>query len=249
MNRLLILPFAALLAGCLPGQEPKQIIVDGRATIEVMPDLFTVTGNIRSRSSSRADVLKDISEKLNVIREKTPSLQGLTHLSIEATEAEFRPILDPDCREKRRYDGAEVCPVTGYFGTVGLTLRGSPADLSGYVLSLISELGAEQVTLSTYTLVDRENAEQEAMENAVANARRKAEKIAASSGSSVLGVIRIQYGEGFSDSERYLYGRPMVSSPAEELSPLDSYAPETALDLDPQPIRITEKITAAFEIE
>lgn len=248
MKRLIIAPLAGLLFGCLPQNEPKQIVVDGEATIQVEPEIFNISGSIRARKDSSRDALAEISERLARIRETLPNLEGLTKLSIDASDANIRPIQDADCIENSRYTYDEMCPVTGYFGSVSLTIKGSPAKLSGQALSLLSELGAESVSLNSYSVEDMNAAQARALEAAVADARAKAEKIAGAAGSAITGPVRIQFGEGFGDQRRYGYA-PALMRDTIVVTGSRIVQPETDLDLDPQPISIASKVVAAFEIE
>lgn len=245
--RLLVLAPLILVSACLPHQQSNQIIVDGEAIIERAPDQFKLTASIRAREENEAAALTEISGSLSAIREQLPNLVGLTHLDIEARDASIRSIIDPECREKARYNAEDECPVIGNFGTIQLTVTGSPAILSGNALSALSELGAESVSLSGYSIMDRDAARAEAMEAAVRDARRKAETIAQASGSTVIGPLRVQYGEGFSDpGSGYQYDGV---SDTIVVTATRAYAPETEINLDPGPIKIREKVVAAFEIE
>lgn len=248
MKRLLSCFGFALLAGCLPGAQPNQIIVDGEASLEFEPEIFTLSGAIRSRSDTQADALAEISEKLASIRDTMPNLDGLTNLTIDAANAALTPIQNPECMENRRYNDEEQCPIEGYFGSISFSLEGSPANLSGQALSLLSELGAESVSLSGYSLSDRESVQKDALDAAVRNARLKAEKIADASGSVIVGPIRIQFGEGFSEAG---YADVLYDKAPDVIVVTASRVvrPETELDLDPQPIRVNAKSVAAFEIE
>jgi uncharacterized protein len=249
MKRLVLLPLAALLFGCLPETPRKQIIVDGEATIEIEPELFTLSASIRSRADKQSAALAEISAKLARVREDLPQLEGLTHLTVDASEAVIRPIQDPECLESAGYRDRESCAVTGYFGSLAIKVKGSPANLSGYALSLISELGAEQVSLEAYAISDIESARKSALDKAVEDARVKAVAIANASGATLVGPIRIQYGEGFADASAYGSSRPSVMLDLVEVSASRDVIPQTELDLEPQPIKISERVVAAFEIE
>ncbi|MFQ5563422.1 MAG: SIMPL domain-containing protein [Parvularculaceae bacterium] len=247
MKRLIIVPLAGLLFGCLPQDEPKQIIVDGEATIEVEPEIFNISGTIRARKDTARDALAEISERLARIRETLPNLEALEKLNIEASEAEIRPIQDAECVENSRYRFDAMCPVTGYFGSIGLKIKGSPAQLSGQVLSLLSELGAESVSLNSYSVEDMDAAHSRALEAAVADAREKAAKIAGAANAVLVGPTRIQFGEGFGDQRVYARYAPALDQIVVTGSKV--VQPEIDLDLDPQPISIASKVVAAFEIE
>lgn len=250
MKAICLLPFVSLvLSGCLPQLQPDQIVVNGEASLEFEPEFFSLNGAIRARRGTQAEALADIASKLASVREIMPNLDGLTNLTIDASVARLIPIQDSDCIESRRYNGEEQCPVEAYFGSVDLGIKGAPANLSGQALSLLSELGVESVSFSGYALLDNETAKRDALGAAVLDARAKAEKIAAAANSSVVSPIRIQYGEGFPDAG---YGGVMADAAAPDMIVVTGsreVRPEVDLDLDPQPIRISAKIVAAFEIE
>lgn len=239
-----------LVSGCLPLGQANQIIVDGEASLEFEPEVFSLSGAIRARSDTQAAALAEIASKLANIRETMPNLEGITNLAIDASNATITPIQNPECTESRRYNTEAQCPVEGYFGSISIDIEGAPANLSGQTLSLLSELGAESVSLSTYSLIDPESAQQKALDAAVRDARRKAEKIATASNSVIAGPIRIQYGEGFSDGGYSGNSYDYAQAPDTIVVTGSRIAkPETNLDLDPQPINVKAKIVAAFEIE
>lgn len=248
MKKILAAAVCVVAAGCLPNDQKKQIVVDGEASLEFAPDIFMVGATLRARKDTQAAALADIADRLARIRETLPNLEGLTHLTIDASAAELIPIQDYECMEKRRYSNEEQCPITGYFGSISLTVKASPANASGRTLSLISEIGAESVSLSGYALSDMDKARKGALDVAVRDARQKAVSIASAAGAVVTGPIRIQYGDGFGeDRTAYMLD---VSSPALDLAYAQQViTPETDLDLDPQPIKIKAKIVAAFELE
>ncbi|GJL95534.1 MAG: hypothetical protein DHS20C05_19390 [Hyphococcus sp.] len=252
MKRLIMIATAFAVVGCLPVQTKKQIIVDGEATIEVEPDIFVISGNVRAREEDQASALKAISEKLSNVQNKLPNLVGLEALSIEATDAEISPVQDQECLEKRRYNTEEVCPVTGYFGSISLKVKGTPATASGSAFSFLSELGAENVSLSEYAFSNLKRVREEAIQAAMKDARTKAKGIATATGAELSGPVRIQYGEGFSDQQYNYYeerSQDSVVVAAGMARPDADMTPAITIDLDPQPIKITEKIVASFEIE
>ena len=246
---ILTLVTAFLVSGCVPNQETRQIVVDGEAKIEVVPETFSLAGNIRSRGETRDVALEEISSTLTKIRETVPALEGLAKLKIEASDASLRPIQDDECIEAKGYRGSEMCPVLGYFGEIDLKVSGSPAKYSGQVLSLVSEMGAEQVSLNSYSVNDPDAAQSRAMAAAMENARGKANRLAAAAGATVVGPLKVQFGEGFGDD--YGEANLMVAYAA----PDNRYAggvvavPEVDLDLDPQPISVSATVVASFEIE
>ena len=53
----LVFAFVAFMAltGCLPGQEPKQVVVDGTALLEFEPEIFQLDGVIGARGRRQGD--------------------------------------------------------------------------------------------------------------------------------------------------------------------------------------------------
>lgn len=237
------------LSGCLPLGEQSQIIVDGQASLEFEPDTFSLSAELQATGDSQAAALAQAAQSLTSIRETLPNLEGLTNLTINATAAQITPVRNLECLEKASYGRDGQCAIEGYFATINLNLKGSPVTVSGRALSLVSELGASHVRLGSYSLSESDQAEKAALDAAFKDARAKAEKIASSSGLTIAGPIRIQYGDGFTD-ERYRGGQRFAEQdrlPA--VAGARVVTPETDLDLAPQPIRIEAKIVAAFAID
>ena len=250
MNKIFLLASSSLiLFGCMPGQQQDQIIVDGEASLEFVPDTFSISASIRSRSEAQQAALETIANVLADTRETLPQLEALTHLQIESSGVELKPIQESECLETAGYNQEELCPVAGYFGSVSLKIKGSPASSAGQALSLLSQLGAEQVRLTGYSLNEVETAQREALDAAVKDARAKATEIASAAGATLSGPIRIQYGDGFGE-EGYGSGMLFARSPERiTVSASRVLRPEIDLDLEPRPIRINAKIVAAFAIE
>ena len=92
MKRLIIFPLAAMLFGCLPEFQKKQIAVVGKAEIEVVPDSFRMTATIRARSRNNEDALQKISSHLARFQSDLPQLEGLEKVEIKTSELSIRPI-------------------------------------------------------------------------------------------------------------------------------------------------------------
>lgn len=241
---------ALALTGCLPFEEPKTIVVDGEATVELAPDSFSVTAEIHARSDVQATALKNAARTLATIRTTLPKLEGLSAISIDASAAKMAPIYDLDCQQKAYYGSEATCPIEGRMASIGITVTGQPAELSGQAISLLSELGAESVKLGEFTLADLAAAQKQADAQAMKDAAAKAANIAEAASAVLVGPTRIQFGEGFRD-DYYAEGRPLVlNSPPPVADPgATTVTPETELHLGERPIIVKSKVTAAFRIE
>lgn len=248
----LVFAFVAFMAltGCLPGQEPKQVVVDGTALLEFEPEIFQLDGVIGARGGDRETVLREVSEKLNRVQETMPALEGLTHMDVGSRALRISPVFDGDCSEQRTYENPDSCPIVGYFGSITVVVKGAPADRAGAAFSLLSELGAESIRLGAYDVRDRKALQQQAIDAAVNDARVKADSVAAASGSSVTGLLRVQYGGGFGD----LYGvrsafHPMSGRDVVVVTAQRDVSPAVDLSLEPEPIIVEAEVVAAFAIE
>ena len=65
-----------VLIGCLAEKVPKQIIVDGEATIMMAPETFSLSGEIRARNPDKAKALEEIAAQLALVYETLPRLEG-----------------------------------------------------------------------------------------------------------------------------------------------------------------------------
>ena len=241
MKNLAILPLALLAASCLPEASKNQIIVDGEATVEAMPDHFKVSASIYSKESTQEEALGKITAIYAEIKKQLPMLEGIEKLQITTSGASVGPVYEYRC-EQESYD-EESCPVIGYQGSISVSIEGSPADMAGNVLSYVSELGAASVSFNGFFVSNYSDYQKQAMRAAVENARKKAELIASASGSTILGAAKIQSGNGFNTDLFGLSGdQIVVTAQARNSARFD-------LDIEPQPISVSAKVAAAFEIE
>lgn len=248
-----VFAFVAFMAltGCLPGQEPRQVIVDGTARLEFEPEVFRLDGVIGARGDNRESVLRDVSEKLNSVQETLPALEGLTHLDVGSRAMRISPVFDGDCSQQRSYESPDSCPVVGYFGSIALVVKGAPADRAGAAFSLLSELGAESITLGAYDVRDRKAVQQQAIDAAVNDARLKADSVAAAAGASVTRLLRVQHGGGFGDlyGGRDVFFHQMKGRDLVVVNAQRDVSPAVDLSLEPQPIFVEAEVVAAFAIE
>jgi uncharacterized protein len=132
------------------------------------------------------------------------------------------------------YDGGPE-KTEGYAATNSVSVRIQQIDRAGAVLEAASNAGANQVYGPALTREDREGLEQKALENAVANARKRADTLAKAAGVDVGRVAAIV--EGADRGSFYEGGRvamDAVSTPA----PIEKGTEE-----------ITASVTVTFAIE
>ena len=89
-----------LMTGCLPAQEPKQLIVTGIGEIEKIPDSFRMSASVRIRHEDREEALRALSAAADELTEKMPRLEGLEAMKVEASDLEFCLRLESDAARK-----------------------------------------------------------------------------------------------------------------------------------------------------
>ncbi len=245
MKRLVLLPLAALLFGCLPETPRKQIVVRSEATLKVVPDSFRLNTELRARGETRDDVIKSISETLDRVTAEFPKLEGLEKSELDPSGVRLNPVYEAQCRRDRYDDNA--CPVIGYLAEIDIEVEGSPAEVAGNALSLLSDLDVAEVDFNEYFIRDLSKVYDAAQEKAFENAKDKAERLAEMAGTVLVGVIKIQMKEDEDDNIFYLGVLPGSSD--EIVVTGSRLSPKNELNITPAPMKIQREITVTFEIE
>lgn len=252
MQRLAICAAAIAASACAtsaPTASLRVITVNGSASIELMPDRFTITATFRNRNPNQASGLAELSAQAVLVRDAAPALQGLKDIRIETTDVKLAAVQDAACMRNSDSDGSASCPVIGRVATIGFTVTGSPAARGGQLLSLLSQLGAETVEMQSYSLADPEAGHAKVLAAAVADARAKAQAIADAAGTRLGALQRVQYGQGFDDRYGGLQAAMLMEIQQPQLVTRQSVSPVTDLDIAPRPITLDEHVIAAFAVE
>lgn len=243
---------AASLMGCAtlasPQGDTRTITVDGEARIKVSPDMFSVNSVLSSKNADQGVTLTELSGKLERVRQTLPHLAGLTFIEIDSSDLTLSPVYDLACLRQNDYDSPQLCPVTGRTGSIELTIKASPANRAGQLVSLLSELGAESVEVNSFFIADPKASRDQAVTAAVEDARAKAAAIANAAGATISGVDRVQYGSGFrSDNDRDVV--IVTANKREDEDPEVRVVPTVDLNIDPAPIYVSAKVTVSFGIK
>lgn len=149
MKRILLATAAMAISNTCYAQEADrpEILVTGKAQVEVIPDTFKIVGGLTTRGPSRSDVLDDLAQRIENIRQTIPALEGLESVDVKTSEIAIYSIRPEGCDVEDYLSGysedpyPEECnPIEEYAG-VTITILGSPIAQAGNALSLASELG------------------------------------------------------------------------------------------------------------
>ena len=136
------------------------------------------------------------------------------------------------------------CTVLGFVAELPTTLRTADVTRSGTMVGLIGRLEGTSPSLSDFSLADPKLAQRRAITAALADARDKAEAIAAGTSRHLGRLLAATNGNAMSEvrNDIIVTGR-RVDSPAPAPP-----APPIAVDLNPQPIETAAIVTVMYEI-
>ncbi|MEM6649866.1 MAG: SIMPL domain-containing protein [Pseudomonadota bacterium] len=252
MKRIIAILSALTLIGCKPFEEAPLVVVNGEGTVFATPDAFSLSVNIYKLATDQDTALRELSAIIDTINEQLPTLQGITALTIQSSDANLSPRYSLDCLADLDYGDEENCPIEGRTAGITLSITASPTSEAGNMMSLLNELGAGEVSLSRFTFTPEafQKAQDEAADKALANARAKAERLAEAANASIGQPTRIQFGEGFDNDPYSIYkGESFTTVNASTYRQGETIVPSIELSLNVAPQKIEESVIVGFELK
>jgi uncharacterized protein len=165
---------------------PSSITVNGDATIFAEPDLAQIDIGVVTQARNAPEASKENAERLTRVMTEVKKSLGKGD---EVKTAGYS--LTPNYR----YPQGGKPEIVGY--TASNTLRIKTTNLSqvGRLIDGAMQAGANNVNRLVFTLKDEQGAQLEALRNATAKAKTKAEAIAASLGLKIVRIASINEGE------------------------------------------------------
>jgi uncharacterized protein YggE len=167
---------ALCLANPALADDPYVVVVDGQATIEAAPDLAYLSMGVEARAPGVQAAAASVAERVERVLALTRGL-GIPDRHVSTAAASVRP--DFDYRGNNRPDGPRLI---GYVVRRQITIRLDDLDLIGRVTEGALEAGVNSLSDAVFDTTRRAELEREAMGRAVADARSRAEAIAAADG-------------------------------------------------------------------
>lgn len=216
----------------LNDSEPETITVTATASLNVEPDMAEISLGVVSRESTAADAQAQNTEKVKEVVETLKGL-GVAETSIQTTEFYIYPEYDYGAGEER---------LIGYSATTYLKVSDLPIEKAGSVITECVKAGINNVNSLRYFSSVYDETYQKALEQAVADARVKAEGLAAAAGAELTDPPTIT--EGYQDMS-YRYDN------------MNSYAMETAaaeadeaggINLNGGTLAVTARVTVTYKL-
>ena len=178
----LVLMAPAASAQTPAAAEPPVVVTMGEGSIKRAPDRAWVTIAAESRAKTPAEVQKINADAMSAVMQKLKGL-GLPAEAIRTAAYELRPEFDyANNRQTLR----------GYVARNAIEVRVDDLPKLGEVLDVAVAAGATSVSGIRFDLKDRANAEQMALQRAIADARAQADTAAQAAGMKVDRIVRLE---------------------------------------------------------
>jgi uncharacterized protein YggE len=191
---------AALIAGAVIGGSTGQrtagaqevrapeaagITVVGDGVVRAVPDTTTVRLGVEVTARTPAEALTQTRERGERVLQRLRQL-GLAEPDLQTTELNVFPIRGPS-----REPGGDAETVTGYRGTITITAQVRDVNQVPVVLTAAFEVGANAVHGISFGIRDDAALRRQALLEAIADARPKAEAAAGAAGLTLTGIRAI----------------------------------------------------------
>jgi uncharacterized protein YggE len=189
-------------AGGADDQRTEGITVTGVGTIEAVPDEAEFSLGVTTKGRTARLALGENSERMQRL------LAALKAAGVAARDLQTQDVsVSPDYR-----------PNEGYTASNSVSVRIRDLDRAGEILDTASRAGATNVYGPSLTRADRDGFEQNALERAVDNARKRAEALGRAAGVDVGTVTSITETTegGYAYSDRLALRAPATDAPIEK---------------------------------
>lgn len=202
--------------------------ISGDGKVDAIPDTALLTTGIVVTNAKTAKAAQDdLNEKNNALGNALIK-QGVELKDIQTTQYSVYPIYDNSTSGTQK--------VTGYNGSVSISIRTRKLGTIGELLTVITEAGANQVQGVEYTIDDISKYRSQARERAIANAKEQAKQVATNTGIKLGKIINIvESGSGMPQPYQSMMGLER------------SDAKVDSANLQPGSQTITSSVTVFFE--
>jgi uncharacterized protein YggE len=218
------------------------ISVSGDGEVFAVPDTATFSVTIQERAKDVTTAQTAATKKNNDIIAYLKDA-GVEEKDIQTADYNVNPQYEYSngaCTSGYCQPGKQT--LIGFEVTQTLSVKVKDTDKAGDLLSGVGSRGASSVSGLSFTIDDQEQLEADARDKAIADAKTKADKLAASLGVSIVRVV------GFSENsyQPYAYGRGGMA--------FDGVANQTKMESAPSPElpvgqnKITSNVNITYEI-
>jgi len=189
---LLIIGIFLLLTSTARSQQDKRrprvpsITVNGEAMISAEPDQAQIDIGVITQARSAPEASKENAERLSRVLTEVKKLLGKSD-EVKTSGYSLTP--------NYRYPQGGKPEIVGYTASNTVRIKTNTLDLVGRLIDGAMQAGANNVNRLVFTLKDEQGAQLEALRQASAKAKSKAEAVAASLGLKIMRIAAINEGE------------------------------------------------------
>ncbi len=228
-----LLVTAVVLAGCQTkvvtapaGRPVNSVTASGSGKVMAAPDEAQMTFGVTRQSP---DAKKALDQASSAAEKITSALKkaGIDNEDIQTSNVSVYPL-----QEDR--DGKPV--ITGYQASISVTAKVKDIGEFGNVITSANEAGADTISGPSFTISEDSEYRAEAIDKAVADARKSAEAMAKAEGKSVGDVLSMS-------TANVNIPIPMAAG---------AYSAEdvrAAVPIEPGQLEVTAEVTVAFELK
>lgn len=176
----------AAAASAFAADAPRQITVTGSAEATAVPDLATITAGVETRAETAVDALARNAEAMAGVLAALDA-GGVERRDVQTSQLSISPVYEP-----YRQDSPESQKVTGYEAANMVTIRVRDVARLGETVDAVTKGGANRIHGIGFDVSDPRAALDTAREEAVADARARAELFARAAGVTLGPVLRIE---------------------------------------------------------
>ncbi|MDO5408198.1 MAG: SIMPL domain-containing protein [Eubacteriales bacterium] len=215
-----------------PENNVNTVTVTGKEEVRVVPDMAQVVYGIHTQAKDAGTCQQKNGESLDQAIEVLKGL-GIQETSIQTSSYDMNPI---------RNWNSSTQEITGYEMNTRLTVTDIPLEQLGKILAGSVDAGVNQVDSVSYFSSKYDESYQQALELAVAQARKKADTLAAAGGRTVSSMLAVRE-DGYQPETRYTAARNMASSAMKQESAVADMA------VMPGEISVEAQVSVDFRLE
>jgi uncharacterized protein len=208
------------------GSAANTVTASGTGTTQAAPDTAEMSFGVSANSANAKSALDSVSKTAEQIITAVKK-QGVDEKDIQTRDISVYP-------QSTEQNGKQV--ITGYQANLSVRVKVRDLEKLGDVISAANSAGANNISGPAFTVADPAPFEAKAIDEAVADARKRAEAMAKAAGKSVGTVLSI------SSTDAGSIPTPMYAADA-------SLAAGKSVPVEPGQLDITANVVVIFELK
>ncbi len=207
------------------------LTVQGSAEVRVVPDLAVVRLGVVEQAPTAEDAQDGVNGVANRIIDALRA-EGIEESDVQTSRLNLSPVYS-----RQRPGGDQAPSIIAYRAANTITVRVEALDRIGEVIDAALGAGANQLEGVAFELQDDLASRQEALRNAVGEARDKAEAIADALGVALISILSVNE------------GGVMIERPIMEMSRALSLQQSEPTPVSPGEVTVGASVTIQYRIE